>query len=74
MREDFRKSDKVILITTYTARSPNCEKILLTILDASKDDGKLCLNMYDFRFRDITCGMSWPEGLSEMTEYLGVFF
>lgn len=52
--------------------------ILNSILKASRDNGQLCLNMYDYRLRDKTtwggCGMSWPDGLSEMTEYLGVFY
>jgi hypothetical protein len=55
-----------------------CESILQYVLDRSREGGKLCMNMYDFRLRDLNegegCGMSWPFALRNTTEYLGVMF
>jgi hypothetical protein len=39
--------------------------------------GKMCINMYDIRLRDVSagdgCGMNvWPPGLTELKQYLSV--
>ncbi|CAI6338718.1 unnamed protein product [Periconia digitata] len=55
--------------------TPECEAIMTTILDETKDrtakSNQQCLNMYDIRLRDdSSCGMNWPPDLSQVTPYL----
>ncbi|KAI8999964.1 Alpha/Beta hydrolase protein [Gaertneriomyces semiglobifer] len=54
--------------------SLSCERILDQITAQSLEGGKYCLNVYDIRLRDTgpnqQCGMSWPPGLADVTNYL----
>jgi carboxypeptidase D len=76
-KQEFENCEKEFK-PPITINYSHCEKIVDTILDASRDGGKYCLNKYDFRLRDHGpnegCGMSWPPGVSEMGRYLSVFY
>lgn len=49
---------------------PLCESVLSGLLDNTRTaDGK-CINMYDIRLSDDTCGRTWPPDLANMTTYL----
>ena len=48
---------------------PICEAIMSSVLDVTKQ-GKDCINMYDVRLRDPSCGVAWPPDLKTVTPYL----
>lgn len=48
---------------------PECENVLSQMLEWTKDDGQ-CINMYDIRLRDESCGRTWPPPLPDLTSYL----
>lgn len=67
---------KRLYSSSDTIKKYSCEYILDTILNASMEGGKQCINMYDIRLRDKDstggCGLySWPLTLKAMTKYLG---
>jgi carboxypeptidase D len=49
---------------------PECERILSELLTSTTTSDKQCLNMYDVRLRDESCGRMWPPDLASMTPYL----
>ncbi|PWA02797.1 hypothetical protein BB558_001051 [Smittium angustum] len=53
-------------------RFPPCESILNYIMVDDKLGKDSCLNVYDMRLKEKkpSCGMTWPPGLDEMTNYL----
>jgi hypothetical protein len=57
-----------------TMNIDKCESILNHVLEESRETG-FCINKYDYTLRDSgqhqQCGMSWPDGVVEMKEYLG---
>jgi carboxypeptidase D len=48
----------------------DCENILNEMLSLTTDSGEQCINMYDVRLRDKSCGMAWPPDLEYMRPYL----
>ncbi|KAL1975643.1 hypothetical protein VTN31DRAFT_4035 [Thermomyces dupontii] len=48
---------------------PECENVLSTMLELTKEDDQ-CINMYDTRLRDQSCGRTWPPPLPDLTDYL----
>ena len=65
---------KYVTIKTNNGPEPinenTCERLNDIATDASKSDGGECLNMYDIRKTDATCGYGWPPGLAEMKSIL----
>lgn len=49
---------------------PECEKVLTEMLSLTTDSNKQCINMYDVRLRDESCGMAWPPDLEYLRPYL----
>lgn len=49
---------------------PECERVLSELLTLTTTSGQQCLNMYDVRLRDKSCGREWPPDLASMTPYL----
>ncbi|KAL4930042.1 serine-type carboxypeptidase kexA [Aspergillus undulatus] len=47
-----------------------CEDIINRLLTATTGSDKQCLNMYDIRLRDGSCGNTWPPDLADMKPYL----
>ncbi|KAF9887441.1 Cell death protease [Aspergillus nanangensis] len=50
----------------------DCEKVLVELLEKTKDTKNQCYNAYDIRLRDESpaCGMNWPPDLVQMNYYL----
>ncbi|OMJ23820.1 Pheromone-processing carboxypeptidase KEX1 [Smittium culicis] len=61
---DSRSNQKI-------SNSP-CDQIFNTLLSDNKFGESTCLNVYDLRLKENkpSCGMDWPPGLSQMTQYL----
>jgi carboxypeptidase D len=47
-----------------------CEMVLNRLLDYTKTADDKCVNMYDIRLKDSTCGRTWPPDLARVTPYL----
>lgn len=47
-----------------------CESILNKLLDLTRTSDDQCINVYDIRLKDATCGNAWPPDLDQMTDYL----
>ncbi|KAH8693079.1 pheromone processing carboxypeptidase KexA [Talaromyces proteolyticus] len=47
-----------------------CENVLTAMLKMTQTSNNQCINMYDIRLRDQTCGNSWPPDLANVTPYL----
>lgn len=47
-----------------------CESILSKLLDLTRTSDDQCVNVYDIRLKDASCGNTWPPDLDQMTRYL----
>ena len=47
-----------------------CEGILNKLLDLTRTSDGQCVNVYDIRLKDASCGNTWPPDLDQMTRYL----
>ncbi|KAL4814016.1 pheromone-processing carboxypeptidase kex1 [Aspergillus spinulosporus] len=47
-----------------------CENVLNKLLDKTLDSNNQCINMYDIRLRDGSCGTTWPPDLVDVKPYL----
>lgn len=47
-----------------------CEFVLSQIRDLTKKGSDSCINVYDIRLRDYSCGNAWPPDLKYITPYL----
>ncbi|CAI5760213.1 unnamed protein product [Candida verbasci] len=59
-------------IHDYEIDSGECESILNKLLRATNNHGESCINIYDYNLRDSypSCGMSWPNELSNVYPFL----
>ncbi|OMJ08473.1 Pheromone-processing carboxypeptidase KEX1 [Smittium culicis] len=58
--------------SNQTISNTLCDQIFNTVLSDNKFGDMTCLNVYDLRLKENkpSCGMDWPPGLSQMTQYL----
>lgn len=47
-----------------------CEMVLERFLDLTRVSDQECVNYYDVRLKDASCGVKWPPDLDQMTRYL----
>ncbi|KAL4905694.1 pheromone-processing carboxypeptidase kex1 [Aspergillus multicolor] len=51
----------------------SCETVLNQLLDKTLDSDNQCVNMYDIRLRDRSCGTTWPPDLADVKPYLQTY-
>ncbi|KAL6231649.1 hypothetical protein BDW75DRAFT_233414 [Aspergillus navahoensis] len=51
----------------------SCEAVLNKLLDQTLDSNNQCINMYDIRLRDDSCGTTWPPDLVDVKPYLQTY-
>ncbi|EED20240.1 pheromone processing carboxypeptidase KexA [Talaromyces stipitatus ATCC 10500] len=51
-------------------RIGQCESVLDSLMRLTRTSEEECVNMYDIRLKDASCGRTWPPDLDPMTRYL----